>query len=570
MPESLLSVRNLAVEAKVFPANQKPRWTRIVEGVSFSLEKGRVIGLIGESGAGKSTIGLASLLYSRRGVRRVAGEILFDGENYSRPGGKGFRKHRGRKVCYVAQSAAASFNPAFRIMRQVVESSLDRGRFDRRKIERKAESLFALLGLPEPEKFGDRYPHQVSGGQLQRAMTAMALCPGPDLIVFDEPTTALDVTTQIEVLKAIKNAIREKGVAAIYISHDLAVVAQIADDIMVLKNGRTVEYGKTEKILEQPAEDYTKELISARALKHAERSSAERPILRVEAVEARFKGAGESVLSGVSFEVQKGRTTAVVGESGSGKTTLAKVVAGLMQPLRGRVLLDGKRLRPDFSKRSKEELRKVQMIFQTPDVSMNPRQKIESIVGRPLEFYFKVKGGEKRRRVAELLEAVELPGSFAGRYPAELSGGQKQRVCLARALAAEPEIIICDEITSALDPLISGEIMRLLLALQKEKRVAYLFITHDLGLVKAVADSVIVMLKGKIVRQGNKTKVLSPPLDNYTAKLISSIPEMEPGWLESRVGGDLPGSGGSSGQKPCRPQPSGGFFPKFFPVLGNR
>ena len=330
----------------------------------------------------------------------------------------------------------------------------------------RARELFRILGLPSPDTFGDRYPHQVSGGQLQRAMTAMALCPKPDLIVFDEPTTALDVTTQIDVLAAIKRAIDETGTAALYITHDLAVVAQVSDDIMVLRHGKTVEYGSVKQIIEAPREDYTSRLVSIRKEHKDAAADQSGALLRVEHVDASYGKL--KILDDVTLHVPPGQTLAVVGESGSGKSTLARVVTGLLPPSRGAVTFEGKVLSPALEERSREELRSLQMIYQMADVAMNPRQTIRQIVGRPLTFYFGIRGAEKTRRVEELLDQIEIKRDLIDRYPAELSGGQKQRVCIARALAAKPKLIICDEPTSALDPLVADGILKLLMKLQAE------------------------------------------------------------------------------------------------------
>ena len=535
MADNLLDVRNLKIGATVYPPGEKPEEIEIVHGVSFQLEKGKVLGLIGESGAGKSTIGLASMGYGRGGVELTGGEVWVNGRDILKGGLKGLRKLRGAEVTYVAQSAAASFNPAKQIMDQVTEAAVHHGRFSRKQAEERAVTLFRKLGLPDPESFGERYPHQVSGGQLQRAMTALALCPEPDLVVFDEPTTALDVTTQIDVLAAIKEAIRDTGVAALYITPDLAVVAQVSDHIMVLRHGNTVEYGETDQIINAPREDYTQALVSVRSIEHEEKAPTPEPVLKVSGITARYKGLNFDVLHNVTVDLDPGQTLAVVGESGSGKSTLARVITGLLPPRQGEIEFAGRTLSKDLAGRSREDLRELQMIYQMADVAMNPRQTVGTIIGRPLEFYFGLKGSEKQKRVVELLDEIEMGEQFMDRYPAELSGGQKQRVCIARALAAKPKMIICDEVTSALDPLVADGILKLLLQLQKVEDVAYLFITHDLATVRAIADSIAVMYQGNVVRYGPKSQVLSPPFDDYTDLLLSSVPEMKLGWLEDVI-----------------------------------
>ncbi len=535
MSDKLLTVKDLKIGATVYPPGEKPHDIEIVHGVSFQVEKGKVLGLIGESGAGKSTIGLASMAYGRGGVKITGGEVWVNGRDILTTSHSDVRALRGGEVTYVSQSAAASFNPAKKIMDQVTEAAIVQGKFSKKQAEERAIELFRKLGLPDPDNIGNRYPHQVSGGQLQRCMTALALCPEPDLVVFDEPTTALDVTTQIDVLMAIKEAIRDTGVAALYITHDLAVVAQVSDDILVLKMGDMVEYGSVDQIINAPKEEYTRALVSVRSIEHEEKVPTPEPVLKVQNITARYKGTNFDVLKNINVELHPGQTLAVVGESGSGKSTLARVITGLLPQSMGKVHFAGRDLSNALSGRSKEDLRELQMIYQMADVAMNPRQTVGTIIGRPLEFYFGLKGAEKRKRIIELLDEIEMGEGFIDRYPAELSGGQKQRVCIARALAAKPKMIICDEVTSALDPLVADGILKLLLDLQKIEDVAYLFITHDLATVKAIADSIAVMYQGEVVRYGSKTDVLSPPFDDYTDLLLSSVPEMKLGWLEEVI-----------------------------------
>ncbi|GAC1043727.1 ABC transporter ATP-binding protein [Rhizobium sp. No.120] len=530
MPE-LLSVRDLKIEATSYPPGEPPKRVTIVDGVSFDLQKGKVLGLIGESGAGKSTIGLSALAYGRGGAEITGGQVLLDGTDILPLGKSGIRRIRGARVCYVAQSAAAAFNPAHRLGDQVIEATVKHGLMTKEEARKRALYLFRVLGLPNPETFGDRYPHQVSGGQLQRAMTAMALCSNPELIVFDEPTTALDVTTQIDVLAAIKHAIEETHTAALYITHDLAVVAQISDDIMVLRHGKTVEYGSVQQIIEEPRQDYTRALVNVRQEIRAEAADQSGALLKVENISAQYSN-GFKVLHDVSLHVPKGQTLAVVGESGSGKSTLARVITGLLPPSDGRISFDDKPLTPALKDRSRQELRRIQLIYQMADTAMNPRQTVRDIIGRPLTFYDGLRGAAKTARVKELLDQIEMGNGFIDRYPAELSGGQKQRVAIARALAAKPELILCDEPTSALDPLVAEGILKLLLKLQEEAHLSYVFITHDIAIVRAIADSVAVMHRGKLVRFGPKSQALSPPFDDYTDLLLKSVPEMEIGWLE--------------------------------------
>ena len=529
MRNNLLEIRNLLIEAEIEGA-----WKSIVNGLSLNLQKGEIVGLIGESGAGKSTLGLAALGYTKPGCRIVSGSIRFDGQELTTLPETELRKLRGVRVSYVAQSAAAAFNPAHRLIEQFSETSIQHGRMSAIEANQRGRELFRQLELPDPDHFGERYPHQVSGGQLQRAMTAMAMGCQPEIVVFDEPTTALDVTTQIEVLAAIKEAVHTRGSAAIYITHDLAVVAQVADRIMVLRYGDLIEEGETRKLLSDPKEEYTKRLLAVRSLREERTEQAsDAVLLTVDRVTARYSSADQAALKDVSVEVERGKTVALVGESGSGKSTLARVITGLLPPEQGQVIYKGDILSAHLRDREKEDLRRVQMIYQMPDVALNPRQRVRDVIGRPLEFYLGMRGKEKATRVAELLEQIELPVDFEERYPAQLSGGEKQRVCIARALAAEPDLIICDEVTSALDQLVAEGILELLQRLQNELGVSYLFITHDLATVKAIADDIVVMYQGTIVEQGPKQEILTPPHEDYTALLLSSVPEMDPGWLDN-------------------------------------
>ncbi|MDX9820288.1 MAG: ABC transporter ATP-binding protein [Desulfococcus multivorans] len=525
----LLDIKNLVIEART-----GEQWRPVIKGIDMVLDRGEVLGLIGESGAGKSTLGLAAMAYTRTGCRIRSGSVVFDGMDLIALSKREQRKLRGVRIAYVAQSAAAAFNPAHKLIHQFAELPVQHGIMSYPEAEKKAVDLYRRLHLPDPERIGYRYPHQVSGGQLQRAMVAMAMAGDPDIIIFDEPTTALDVTTQIEVLAAIKEVIQARQTAAIYITHDLAVVAQLADRIMVLRNGDLVEEGEARELLENPRKEYTRDLIAIRSLREDKDVRARKTdnILEIEGVSAAYRP-GVPVIRDIDLSIAPKKTVAVVGESGSGKSTLARVVTGLLPPYEGRIRFDGQVLPPDFRNRDPEVLRRMQMVYQMPDVALNPRQKIRRIIGRPLEFYFGTTGQAREERILALLEMVELPARYISRYPSELSGGEKQRICIARALAANPDLIICDEVTSALDPLVAEGVLALLQDLQNELGVSYLFITHDLTTVKAIADEIVVMLKGRIVEQGSKREILKPPHHEYTELLLSSVPEMDPDWLDN-------------------------------------
>ena len=537
----LLRIRDLGIEGRT-----ERGWQPIVRGVDLDLNRGEIVGLIGESGAGKSTIGLAAMGFVRDGCRFSAGTVHFDGIELTQAPRATRRALRSTRIAYVAQSAAASFNPAHRIIEQHVEFPVLRQVMSQAEAERDAVALYGKLRLPEPEEIGFRYPHQVSGGQLQRMMTAMAMACRPDLIIFDEPTTALDVITQIEVLAAIKTIVREFGTAAIYITHDLAVVAQMADRIAVLRHGVEVESADTARMLSAPGQDYTKSLWAVRKFKSPAKPAAPRdavPVVSVADVTARYPRGTSDVLKGISIDFHANRTVAVVGESGSGKSTVAKAIVGLLPPVSGRILLDGASLPDSFANRSKQQLQSVQMIYQMADTALNPRQRIGDIIGRPMAFYRGLRGRALREGVRAMLAAIELePDTFIDRLPPELSGGQKQRIGIARALAADPQFLICDEVTSALDQLVAEGILRLLVRLQAENRLALMFITHDISTVRAVADDVVVMQNGLIVEQGPKDDIFAPPHAEYTELLLASVPEMRQGWLEERL--THPGQGG--------------------------
>ena len=539
---TILQVEDLCVDV----VDRHGKTISIVSDINFSVAAGQVTSLIGESGSGKTTVSLATMGYTRPGCKIRKGKVILQGEDLLSLDSSQLQLKRGNDIAYIAQSAAAAFNRALTIGGQVTEIAVLKKLMTREQANQRAVSLYKQLGLPNPETLGKLYPHQVSGGQLQRLMAAMAMMCSPKLLVMDEPTTALDVTTQIEVLQAFKRLIREQKVAAIYVSHDLAVVAQMADNILVLKHGRMVELQSTQNILDKPEQEYTRMLMGAvpqlqpsgtsRTSRHEnEEIVQEKPngdeLLTVSSITAAY-GSSVVVLKDVSLKVKKGETVGIIGESGSGKTTLGRAISGLMTPSNGQVKLQGRVLDNSYKQRSREDLRQIQFVFQMAETALNPRHRIRHILGRPLEFYLGMTGGVAEERICELLELVELPADFIDRFPRELSGGQLQRINFARALAAEPKLIICDEITSALDTLVSKAIIELLINLQKRLGIAYVFISHDLSTVAKLADSIAVMRYGEIVEFNSTKKVLQPPYHEYTELLLDSIPRLRTGWLE--------------------------------------
>ena len=541
----ILQIADIVIEAR------RPRDRQantIVKFVSLTVMPGETVALIGESGAGKTTVALSALGYARPGTRVVAGRVTLDGADVLALDGPGRAALRGSKAAYIAQSAQAALNPVMTLGMQVAEPAIIHGLANRRAALSKATGLLEALHLPDPEALALRYPFQASGGQLQRVMIAMAMSCGPRLLVLDEPTTALDVITQIEVLRLVKEIVRRERVAALYVSHDLAVVAQVADRIIVMKDGEIVETGTTAELLAAARHPYTRSLLAAVRTIPASpgvgvgeaAAAGAPPLLELRSIDASYDpprlftkpDPERQVLKGAGLTLDHSEVLAVVGESGSGKTTLARVVAGLHRPASGTIRFNGATLPPTARGRPRDLRRRIQIIFQSPDLSLNPERKVGAILGRARQLYFRSTGRERDKAVAKLLESVGLPSSYADRYPGTISGGERQRVSIARALAAEPQLLICDEILSSLDTVVATAMLELMRDLRRRFDLAYLFISHDLSTVAEIADRVMVLYAGQVVETGRISDVFSPGHHPYTDVLLSSVPQLRTGWLD--------------------------------------
>ncbi|WP_380179010.1 ABC transporter ATP-binding protein [Kalamiella sp. sgz302252] len=535
----MVAVENLRVIAHADDGREIP----LVDDIRFTVQKGEVLALIGESGSGKTTIALALMGYARHGCHIAQGTIHVAGTDVTSQTPAQLRQFRGNKVAYIAQSAAASFNPAMKILDQVVEPVVIHKVMSRAEAEKKAVALFRELALPEPETIGQRYPHQVSGGQLQRLMTAMALISDPEVVILDEPTTALDVTTQVEVLKTFRRVVRQRGMTAIYVSHDLAVVAQMADRILVLLKGAIAEYGTTEALLRAPQAEYSHLLLEAAKQKvrpspWQPEDAALQPMLEVRDL---FAGYGPvdrqgqpkiPILHDINLRLYRGQAMGIIGESGSGKTTLAHTIAGMNKPCGGHILFNGHYIAGEMQKRSENELRRIQYVFQMADTALNPAHSVETILARPLKFFHGLRGPALRKRITQLLELVRLPETVLNRRPWALSGGQKQRINLARALAAEPDLILCDEVTSALDTVVAAAVLDLITDLRRELGLSVIFISHDLHAVRSVCDEILVVKNGRMVTQVARGDYDKPSSELYYERLKRAVPELRQGWLD--------------------------------------
>lgn len=602
----LLEVNNLSVDFW-----NDDGWSNVVKDVSFSVRPGEALGLVGESGCGKTTTAYSLLGYQRPGSRISGGSIHFDGRDLLQQSARHLREIRGKRISLVPQNPTTALSPGLRIGNQLVEVMQvhEVGR-DSRARERRAVELLSHVRLPDPEIALRKYPHQLSGGQQQRVTIAIALACEPDLVILDEPTTGLDVTTQAQILELLSRLRAEHGMGMLYVTHNLAVLASICDRVGVMYAGQLVEDGPTHQLFQRPRHPYTRGLIASmprvsapeegrsvllkgllrrdqlppgcpfaprcdfaqeacfeqpqrltvvtpeqrvacrrweevpmldtRAAAKASRVKTSQPgeevLLNVSKVECAYDFTRKGLLGSrtprpivqdVSFDLRRGETLALVGESGSGKSTIARAIAGLLVPYGGAVSFEGRNITRSIDRRPQDLRRSVQLVLQNPDASLNPRQRVSEVIGRPLELFFGMKGKERGRRVEQLLEDVRLPHAYARRFPDELSGGERQRVAIARALGADPKLMICDEILSALDVSVQADVLDLLRALQVEHGIAYLFISHDLAVVRALAHRVGVLYRGKLVEYGLVEEVFSPPFHPYTHMLLSAVPEIE-------------------------------------------
>ncbi|WP_156254190.1 dipeptide ABC transporter ATP-binding protein [Pseudactinotalea terrae] len=513
----------------------------IVQGLSFAVEPEATLGIVGESGSGKSmTVLAATGLLDAPGARVTGSSVLT-------PEGAGplelvgarrsaLRRVHGDKIGFVFQDPTTSLNPLLTLERQITESLEAHRSLTRRAAASRALELLEAVGLPEPEQRLQSYPHQLSGGQRQRVMIAIALACDPALLVADEPTTALDVTTQAQIIELVRTLQRERGTAVVWISHDLGVIGQVADDVLVLQEGRPLEHRGVVELMDEPRHPYTRELLAARPRLGASTPPAATDdgevLLSVRDLDVRFSvtsAAGRSIVhavDGVSFDVRRGQTLGIVGESGSGKSTIANVLTGLVRPHGGSAELAGE----DVLHRASHDLRRrIAMVFQDPFSSLDPRMRAGESIAEPLRVHRLPSDGRPRdERVAELLELVDLPAAFAQRYPHELSGGQRQRVSIARALALEPELVILDESTASLDVSIQARVLDLLRRLQSELSLTFVFIAHDLAIVQQMSHDVLVMQRGQTAEHAAAADLFADPQQDYTRRLLAAIPPDRP------------------------------------------
>ncbi|MGP7812900.1 ABC transporter ATP-binding protein [Glutamicibacter soli] len=536
-PKPLLEVKDLAI---TFSTPDGP--VHAVRDANFTVMPGETVAIVGESGSGKSTSALAAIGLLAGNGRVSAGQILFDGEDIANASEKRFVELRGNHIGMVPQDPMSNLNPVWKIGFQVKETLKANGLAGDNPKKRVAQVL-ADAGLPNPEARANQYPHEFSGGMRQRALIAIGLACRPRLLIADEPTSALDVTVQQQILDHLDTMTSELGTAVLLITHDLGLAAERAEKVVVMYKGRVVEYGPALEILRNPKHPYTQRLINsapslsaARGDKHEaiveETSPAKgEPLLSVSNLTKVFdirKGFGKkekfTAVDNVSFEIPKGTTTAVVGESGSGKSTIAQMVLNLLDSTSGEITFDGQQIGNLSEKQLFKYRRRVQPIFQDPYGSLDPMYSIYRTIEEPLRIHGIGNSASRQKKVKELLDQVSMPAATMHRFPNELSGGQRQRIAIARALALQPEMIVCDEAVSALDVLVQAQVLELLDELQRDMGLTYLFITHDLAVVRQIADNVCVMERGKIVEQGSVDDIFDAPKSDYTRNLLAAIP----------------------------------------------
>ncbi len=535
--EALLSVRDLRVDFAT-----EGGLVRAVDGVSFELSSGEVLAIVGESGSGKSVTAQTILGLTRSANARIEGSASLEGKELLGAGEVELQRVRGARVGMVFQDPMTSFNPIYRIGRQIVEAvRAHRGEIGDREAKELAIEMLAAVEIPDPERRVGSYPHELSGGMRQRAMIAMALALEPEILIADEPTTALDVTVQAQILELLRKLNRERNLATLLITHDLGVVADIADRVLVMHEGRVVERGSLDDVFYSPQDPYTRRLLGAVIrLDQAAPQRAERkrePLLEVTDLVKDFRlrrsglrdgGERFRAVDGVSLQVRSGESLGLVGESGSGKSTLCRAILQLLKPTAGSVRFEGREI-AGLSRRQMQPLRReMQIVFQDPYGSLNPRRRVGQIIGEPLRIQEDDSGEERRRRVQELLERVGLSSEHHDRYPHEFSGGQRQRIGIARAIAMRPRLIVADEPVSALDVSIRAQILDLLAELQEEMGLSYLFVAHDIGVVRHVSDRIAVMQAGRIVEEGPAEQVCERPVHPYTRSLLAAVPVPDP------------------------------------------
>ncbi|WP_231920167.1 dipeptide ABC transporter ATP-binding protein [Microlunatus soli] len=546
MTEPVLAVRDLEVSYR-----SDRDWEPALHGTSLTVAAGERVAVVGESGSGKSTTAAAVLGLLPGTGRITAGKINFRGEDVTDPTPARLRRLRGRQIGLVPQDPMSNLNPALRVGRQIAETLAAHGMATGAAARRRAIELMGEAGIPEAEQRYRQYPHEFSGGLRQRVLIAIALACEPELLIADEPTSALDVTVQRQILDHLEQLRAARGTSMLLITHDLGLAAERADRVIVMERGRVVESGPAVDLLTDPQQEYTQRLIAAipslkvrdrqahkgpgvvegsvDALRQAQGSPAADVVLSAHNLRKEYRIRGQRgqrlvAVDDVSFDLTKGSTIAVVGESGSGKSTTAKLVLGLERPTAGEVRVDGRVVQLATGQARRSIRREMQPVFQDPYASLNPTYSIQHLIDEPLRLFRIGDRTSRRRRVAELLDQVALPTSIAGRRPSELSGGQRQRVAIARALALEPSILVCDEAVSALDVVVQDQTLRLLDDLQRRLGLSYLFITHDLGVVRQVADRVLVMNRGKVVEHGDVDQVFDAPQSEYTRRLLDAIP----------------------------------------------